>query len=155
MITVCCESISSHTTFILNLREEIKNHHNQGWSDSTLREGLLCSNQSHHLSYSCVCPYEPALFFPRRGMLMETSWLPDCILKGLCTPTLPFSHLKHTVKTGLREASQQGAGLLLCQLELYAGAANGKPSRQGWLLKPCCVRPGGGHELFSATSHVC
>lgn len=40
-------------------------------------------DRSHHLSSSCVCPHEPVLPFPRRGMLMETSWLPDYILKGV------------------------------------------------------------------------
>lgn len=120
------------------------------WLHSERGSSLL--DQSHHLSCSCVCPHEPVLPFPRRGMLMETSWLPDCILKGSCTPAPPFSHLKHySENTGLRLASQQGAGLLLCQLELHAGAADGKPSRRGWLLKPWCMRAGGGHELFSAT----
>lgn len=80
--------------FVANLREELKNNNNQRWSGST---SLL--DQSHHLSSSCVCPHAAVLPFPRRGMLMETSWLPDCILQGSRTPGPPFSQLKHTVKT--------------------------------------------------------
>ena len=93
VITACYECFSS-CFIVANLREELKNHHNQRWSGST---SLL--DQSHHLSSSCVCPHAPVLPFPRRGMLMETSWLPDCILQGSRTPAPPFSQLKHTVKT--------------------------------------------------------
>lgn len=70
---------------------------------------------------------------------MKTSWFPECILKGggIVHPR-PTLHPTDTYSenTGLRLASQQGAGLLLCQLELHAGAADGKPACQGWLLKP-------------------
>lgn len=61
---------------------------------------------------------------------METSW---CHPRGIVrTPAAapPFTHLKHAAKT------QDGGPLrpsrvLLCQLELHAGAADGKPSRRG------------------------
>lgn len=56
---------------------------------------------------TCANPPVPQ----KRGMLMETSWLPDCVLMGLCTPAPPFSQLEHTVKTrgwGWRHSRVQG-----------------------------------------------
>lgn len=70
-------------------------------------------------------------------------------------PTL-LSAKTYSENTGMRLASQQGAGLLLCQLELHAGAADGKPSRQGWLLKPWCMRARGSRPwAILSHSHVC
>lgn len=64
---------------------------------------------------------------------METSWFLNCILGG---GGFARPHPSFSLNTRVRLASQQGAGLLLCQLELHAGAPDGKPSGWGWLLKP-------------------
>lgn len=122
--------------------------------------GSSLLDQSHHLSSSCVCPHAPVLPFPRRGMLMETSWLPDCILKGFVHPR-PAPSLIENIQWKRRTEASSPAGcwaarLLLCQLGLHAGAANGKPSRQGWLLKPWCMRAGGSRPwAILSHTHVC
>lgn len=119
--------------------------------------GSSLFDQSLHLSSSCVCPHAPVLPFPRRGMLMETSWLPGCILKGLRTPAPPFSQLKHTVKT--QEWCLRHSGVLGCccvNWNCVLAAADGKPSRQGRLLKPWCMRAGGRRPwAILSHSHVC
>ncbi len=70
-------------------------------------------------------------------------------------PTL-LSVRTYSENTGQRLTSQQDTVLLLCQLELRAGAADGKPSRQGWLLEPWCMRAGGRRpRAILSHSHVC
>lgn len=61
---------------------------------------------------------------------METSWCHPRGIVRTAAAALPFAHLKHAVKTqdgGPRRPSR----VLLCQLELHAGTADGKPSRRG------------------------
>lgn len=63
---------------------------------------------------------------------MGTSWFARLHPQGIADPhPALLSPKTYSENIGLRLASQQGAGLLLCQLELYAGAADGKPSRRG------------------------
>lgn len=57
------------------------NHDNRGEWITIIREDL-CLCRSHlpdcrSSSSSCVCPHESELPFLRRGMLMQTSWLPS------------------------------------------------------------------------------
>lgn len=121
------------------------------WLHSEKKSSLL--DQSHHLSSSCVCPHAPVLPFPRRGMLMETSWLPDCILKGLCTPAPPFSQLKHTVKTqDWSECHSRVLGCCCVNWSCMQALLMENPhvrvdcsSPDAWGLAE------GGHELFWAT----
>lgn len=63
---------------------------------------------------------------------METSWFARLHPHGIAHPRLSLLSVKtYSENTGPKRASQQGPGLLLCQLELHAGAADGKPSRRG------------------------
>lgn len=71
---------------------------------------------------SCL-PASPSPPFPKKSMLMGTSWLPSHIILGVPPPP----HLKHTVKTG-GSCRVRGAGPF-CQRELRAGTADGKTSR--------------------------
>lgn len=52
--------------------------------------------------------------------------------RGIVHPRSTLLSAKtYSENTRPRLASQQDAELLLCQLELHVGAADGKPSRQG------------------------
>ncbi len=68
----------------------------------------------------------------------------------------PLSAKTYSENAGLRLTSQQDPRLLLCQLELHAGAADGKPSRRGWLLKTWCMSASGSRPwAILRLSHVC
>lgn len=149
---MCHESSSLY--FVLKLREELKNHHNQRWSGSALRQGLVCL--TNRIFLMCL-PTWASPPIPQKRYANANQLVARLHPQAIVHPRpIRLSAKTYSENAGLRLASQQDLGLLLCQLEMHAGAADGKPSRQGWLLKPWCMRASGSRPCaILSHSHVC